>query len=264
MNSIKINSILFLNPNFNNSMVDKRNFTQTTNNISMVKNTQNNVAVMVHNPYNNNMKFYFYFYNFLYWPDKYAYTLSNVNFLKNKWKKYKQTAKILNYKSEFLLRFAKRNAQVIIHMPRVPVLVYKKHFLHREKARNWNKKNSSDMLFGFSAGRCGFKPNETKSFIANDTLVRAGLWFITRFAKKLSPIKLRFMGHTTIFRKYLYRLIPKHKKRWKYDICTIEESTPIPFNGCKLSHYPRKRFRYHANNFRKLVTYIKKFQVIKK
>jgi hypothetical protein len=162
-----------------------------------------------------------------------------------------------------LLRFASRNAQVIIHMPRVPELVYKKYFLHREVARTWNNTNSSDMLFGFSAGRCGFKPNETKSFIANDTLVRAGLWFITRFVKKLSPIKLRLMGNTATFRKYLYRLTPKRKKVFKYSICCIEEATPIPFNGCKLSHYPRKRFRYHTPNFRRVLNYVKNYKIIK-
>jgi len=251
---------------------NKLNFKKTfaTNNVvnklqkPLVKSSNKiNVPTMLENPYNNNMKFYFSFYNLLYWPDKYAYTLSNLNFIKTKLENYNNIHNTLNYKSEFLLRFAKRNAQVIIHMPRVPQLVYKKHLLHREIARTWNNQNSSDMLFGFSAGRCGFKPNETKTFIANDTLVRAGLWFITRFVKKLSPIKLRLMGHTTTFRKYLYRLIPKHKRLFKYSICNLEESSPIPFNGCKLSHYPRKRFRYHTTNFRKMVTYMKRFHVVK-
>ena len=215
------------------------------------------------NTHINSMNFYFYFYNLLYWPSNLGYQLPNLNFLDKKLTHEDNLITRLNYKSEMLLRFASRNAHVIIHMPRVPELVYKQFYIHREVARTWNNSNSSDMLFGFSTGRCGFKPNETKSFIANDTLVRAGLWFITRFVKKLSPIKLRLMGNTATFRKYLYRLTPKRKKVFKYSICCIEEATPIPFNGCKLSHYPRKRFRYHTPNFRRVMTYVKKLNIIK-
>jgi len=263
--------MLFLNANnkikFNFNNFFKKNFT-----INATVNVKNEVSknkkdkdlnYLLINPKNNNLKFYFHLHSLIYWPSKLGYNLSNVSFLKQKFAKYNKIAKRLNYKSEMLLRFAKRNAQVIIHTPRVPQLVYKKHFVHREIAREWNNKKSSDMLFGFSAGQCGFKPYETKSFIANDTLVRAGLWFMTRFVKKLSPFKLRLMGNTTIFRKYLYRLIPSYKKRFKYTIYSIEDATPIPFNGCRLSHYARKRYRYHTPNFRNVSKYVKNFNVVK-
>jgi hypothetical protein len=249
---------------FNSTVIFKKAFTmrnkpKDTNQEAL----QINVKHLLRNPKINSMKFYFTFYTLLYWPTNFGYHLANGYFLEQKLAHEDNIHKTLIYKSEMLLRFASRNAQVIIHMPRVPELVYKKYYIHREEARTWNKYNSSDMLFGFSTGRCGFKPNETKSFIANDTLVRAGLWFITRFVKKLSPIKLRLMGNTATFRKYLYRLTPKRKKFFKYSICCIEEATPIPFNGCKLSHYPRKRFRYHTPNFRRVMNYVKKFKIIK-
>ena len=263
--------MLFLIKQYKNLTKNSFNFNQcNTQNISFkkternsIKYNTNNLNLLLINPSINSMKFYFNFYNLLYWPSKYGYQLPNLNFLDAKLSHEDNLTTWLNYKSEMLLRFASRNAQVIIHMPRVPELVYKKYYIHREVARTWNNNNSSDMLFGFSAGRCGFKPNETKTFIANDTLIRAGLWFITRFVKKLSPIKLRLMGQTMKYRKYLYRLIPKNKKVFKYSIYCIEEATPIPFNGCKLSHYPRKRFRYHTPNFRRVMNYVKNYKLIK-
>jgi ribosomal protein S11 len=250
-------------PNFRLSFKNTFMQTVTNSNNSLATKNNSNLDLVLINPKIHSMKFYFTFYTFLYWPYKHGYQLPNLNFLEKKVDHEDILQTYLNYKSEMLLRFASRNAQVIIHMPRVPALVYKKYLLRREVARTWNKTNSSDMLFGFSTGRCGFKPSETKSFIANDTLVRAGLWFITRFVKKLSPIKLRLMGNTATFRKYLYRLTPKRKKVFKYRICCIEESTPIPFNGCKLSHYPRKRFRYHTPNFRRVFRYVKNYNVLK-
>jgi hypothetical protein len=264
--------MLFLNFNknikFNFKDFFKKKFTTNTNSSVNVKNEVNqnkkdkDLNYLLINPKNNNLKFYFHLHSLIYWPYKFGYNLLNVSFLKKRFAKYNKIARRLDYKSEMLLRFAKRNAQVIIHTPRVPQLVYKKHFVHREIAREWNRKKSSDMLFGFSAGQCGFKPYETKSFIANDTLVRAGLWFMMRFVKKLSPFKLRLMGHTTIFRKYLYRLIPSYKKKFKYTIHSIEDATPMPFNGCRLSHYARKRYRYHTPNFRSVSRYVKNFKVV--
>ena len=44
-----------------------------------------------------------------------------------------------------------------------------------------------------------------QSFIGGDTLIRTALWFYVRYAKKLTPVRLRLMGDTVKFRKYLYR-----------------------------------------------------------
>jgi len=199
----------------------------------------------------------------MYWTIPFNYISATKFFLRKKMEQQDLLAKHMTYKSEMLFRYTKRNAQVIIHMPRIPSLVFKKHFVHREILRNWNNKKASKLLFGFGTGDCGFKPHETKSFVAKDTLVRAGLWVITRFVKKLSPIKLRFQGDTTVFRQYLNRLTPPRNKKFKYFVSNIEDSTPIPFNGCKLQHAPRKRFRRHTNNFKNLVKYTKNYSDLK-
>lgn len=222
----------------------------------------NPVNYQLLNPLNSVINFKFSLGSLMYWGVPFNYTVATKFFLTKKMEQKKLQQSHMQYNSEMLLRYTKRNAQVVIHMPRIPSLIFKKYFLHRELVRQWNNNNSSDMLFGFGTGDCGFKPNETKTFIAKDTLVRAGLWIITRFVKKLSPIKLRFQGDTTVFRQYLNRLTPKSKK-FKYFVANIEDSTAISFNGCKLRHAPRKRFRYHTNNFRNLVSYIKNFKDLK-
>lgn len=222
----------------------------------------NKVTYALLSPVNKNTNFKFFLGSLMYWSVPFNYTVTSKFFLEKKDEQKNVLSSHLQYNSEMLLRYTKRNAQVIIHMPRVPGLVFKKFLLHREVVRQWNKNNSSDMLFGFGTGDCGFKPNETKTFTAKDTLIRAGLWVITRFVKKLSPIKLRFHGDTRVFRQYLNRLTPKTKK-FKYFVAHIEDSTPISFNGCKLRHAPRKRFRYHTNNFKNVVTYIKYFKELK-
>lgn len=230
--------------------------------VTQANNLINPVDYALLNPVNKTMKFNFILGSLMYWGVPFNYTVATKFFLAQKVEQKRLEGAHMHYNSEMLLRYTKRNAQVIIHMPRIPSLVFKKYLLHRELVRQWNNDNSSDMLFGFSTGDCGFKPNETKTFIAKDTLVRAGLWIITRFVKKLSPIKLRFQGDTTTFRQYLNRLTPKTKK-FKYFVSNIEDSTAISFNGCKLRHAPRKRFRYHTNNFRNLVSYIKNFKDLK-
>lgn len=208
-------------------------------------------------PVTNNSNYFNNLYLLLTWPQAYGYTLLDTHFLQKKVLQKKTLDYWLNCKSEMLFRFGKRNSNLVVHTPRTPPLIYKNHLMRRETLRNWKNKNASEMLFGFSAGRCGFKPNETKTFIASDTLVRVALWFITRFLKKLSPVKLRLMGNTNVFRKYLPRFKPKFNKRFKYKIYSIEDATPVPFNGCRLEHMARKRYRRHTYQYRKVVKYIK-------
>lgn len=204
-------------------------------------------------------KAFFPVYTLLYWSKNYNYTLLNTNFLSNKiYLKYRNLF-YLNFKSEVLFSFGKRNSNVIVHAPRVSPLVYKKYFVHRETARDWNNDNLSELYFGFSTGRCGFKPTETKSFIATDTLVRTLFWCINRHLKKLSPFRLRLKGKTSIFRKYANRFTPSKGKLFKFIIASVEDATPIPFNGCRLEHMARKRYRRHAYQYGKIAKNIKMF-----
>jgi hypothetical protein len=162
------------------------------------------------------------------------------------------------WQSEMLLQCFNRNLSVIVHTPQVFSLVDKTNLTSWTQWRDWNKKNASTLIFGFSTGRCGFKPYETKSFIAGDTLVRAALWFFNRFYKKLSPIKVSFMGENAKFLRYFNRLKPLKNKQLKYKFYSFADVTPIAFNGCRLSHLPRKRYRRHPYQVRKVVQYIKK------
>jgi hypothetical protein len=206
------------------------------------------------------LKFYFNFFSTVYWPNSLSYENLQHNFLEHK-VLYKRCLQFWeSHKSEVLLRFSSRNTSLIVHSIRLPSIIYKKHLYNREKIRSWNNDNLSTILFGFSVGRCGFKQNETKSFIAIDTLIRAGLWFLVRYRKKIAPFKLRFMGSHSRFRKYLYRFKPAFKKHFKFSINSIDDETPRPHNGCRLSHLPRKRFRRHSYSYSKIAKYIKTYK----
>ncbi len=165
------------------------------------------------------------------------------------------------WKSEIVFQYFKRNVSIIVHTPRIFSLVEKLNQISVLNWRHWRKINAATLIFGFSTGRCGFKSNETKSFIAIDTLIRAILWFLSRFSKTLSPIKVRFIGHNLKFSRFFNRLLPLNKKKLKYNFYSFSDHTPIPFNGCRLSHLPRKRYRRHAFNVKKIVQYVKKFKV---
>jgi len=205
---------------------------------------------------NPSLKFYFNLLSNVYWPNSLSYENLQSNFLEHK-VLYKRCLHFWeSHKSEVLLRFSSRNTSLIVHSNRLPSIIYKKYLYNREKIRSWNNDNLSNILFGFSVGRCGFKQNETKSFIAIDTLIRAGLWFLVRYRKKIAPFKLRFVGSHTRFRKYLYRFKPAFGKHFRFSINSIDDETPRPHNGCRLSHLPRKRFRRHAYSYSKISQYI--------
>lgn len=248
---------IFLNKNKNNKVLNLHfmKFSTVSKNSLVIK--QNNMLKKYP------LHLHYSLFSMVYWPQSLAYENLQENFFSQKIL-YKNCLKFWqSYKSEVLLRFSSRNTSLIVHSNKVPSIIYKKHFYNREKIRAWNNLNASTILFGFSVGRCGFKQNETKSFIAVDTLIRAGLWFLVRYRKKITPFRLRFMGDAMRFRKYLYRFKPAFKKHFKFSIYSIQDATPIPFNGCKLSHLPRKRFRRNAYNNFKIVRYLKNFKLVK-
>lgn len=254
--------ILIINT-FSLNSVNKRFFSQLNSKIpTTIKGLNNTSAYAIKNvtkiPNSNNNNYFNRLYLLLHWPQHYGYSLLDTDFVSKKLWQKKTLNFWLNYKAEMVLRFGKRNSNLVVHAPKIPSLVYKKHLMSWETLRNWNNQHASDLLFGFSTGRCGFKPIETKSFVASDTLIRVGLWFITRFLKRLSPFKLRLMGNTRLFRKYLHRFKPsKPGNYFKYKIYSIEDATPIPFNGCRLEHMARKRYRRHEYQYRKVKKHIK-------
>lgn len=165
------------------------------------------------------------------------------------------------WQSEMLLQFFSRNVSIIVYTPKIYSIVDKKHICSLDLWQNWQNTVCSTLLFGFSTGRCGFKSHETQSFVAADTLIRAFLWFLQRFNKKLSPIKINFFGDNKKFLRYFNRLNPQKnmQKTLNYNFFSFNDVTPVPFNGCRFMRTPRKRYRKHEHKYKTIVQYIKKF-----
>ena len=193
----------------------------------------------------------------IYWPVAFGYNNSTTHlkywFLQRiRQKKYKKFQ--IQWKSELLVQAMSRNLNVTLYTPKIFSLVDKKFIMFWEQWRTWHKENHSHLLYSISTGRCGFKPNETKSFIAGDTTIRAGLWLVARNYKKLTPLKLHLAGEKSKLSPYFNRI------KLINSFFTLQDTTPIAFNGCLLSHLPRKRFRYHEYNVKKVSLFVKSFQ----
>lgn len=157
------------------------------------------------------------------------------------------------WKSELLIKIVSRNINIILYTPRLWALEDKFFFCSWLSWNKWQKTNASKLLYIISTGRCGFRPFETKSFIAGDTTVRAALWLVSRNLQKLTPLKLHLAGQKHKIKAYWVRIKLLHQ------YCTIDDHTPVPFNGCILLHIPRKRFRYHEYNVQKMGRYQRQF-----
>jgi hypothetical protein len=194
----------------------------------------------------------------IYWPLNYGYTNMKLKYwvsnqvLKKQYKKYN-----IQWKTELLIQAMSRNLNITLYTPKIFSLVDKVFLLSWEHWRTWNKENYSNMLFSLSTGRCGFKPVETKTFIAGDTTMRAGLWLIKRNEKKLTPVKLNLAGEQKKLSVYFNRF------NLLSSFVMFQDSTPIAFNGCLLKHLPRKRFRRHEYNVQKVANFIEQQQLKK-
>ena len=192
----------------------------------------------------------------VYWPVALGY--QNTNGL-SPWFLRQQSLKYLKkwqnkWKSELLLQVVSRNINLTLYTPKIFSIVDKVHLIGWVAWLNWNKENASIILYNITTGRCGFKPNETKSFIAGDTTIRAGLWLIYRNYKKLTPVKLHIAGIKSKITIYFNRIKLIH------NFYSFNDATPIAFNGCRLLHLPRKRFRTHEYNVNKVALFTKSFQ----
>jgi len=194
--------------------------------------------------------------NLIFWPIAYGYNdynklsfwLRNQNLIKS-YKKFRWL-----WKSEMRLQIVSRNLTVTLYTPQVFSLVDKMFWINWNSWREWIKNNTCNLLYSLTAGRCGFKPNETKSFIAADTTIRAGLWLIYRNFKKLTPVRLHLLGAKSKINLYFNRVKLIH------NFFSVDDTTPMPFNGCALLHLPRKRFRYHEYNVKKFALFVKRGQ----
>ncbi len=62
--------------------------------------------------------------------------------------------------------------------------------------------------------------------------------------------------HVRIFSFYTQ---PSPGKKLKFKVFAVQDATPITFNGCRLQHNARKRYRRHSFDNAKLVRYLKHF-----
>jgi len=214
------------------------------------------------NPQNNlssvkNFNLTPFFRSLIYWPVALGYVFTHILKL---WFLRQQTLKTLKkwqntWKSELLVKVVSRNLNMTLYTPKIFSVVEKIHLMLFSAWKLWTKKNASTILYNITTGRCGFKPQETKSFIAGDTTIRAGLWLIYRNSKKLTPFKLHLAGikkKITIYKKRIALIFSS--------IYSYNDKTPIPYNGCKLLHLPRKRFRRHEYNVQKVALFTKTYQ----
>lgn len=182
---------------------------------------------------------------------------SIFSWFQKKYKLYSLTHFLNFWKTEFLIQSVSRNLEVILNTANIFSLIFKQFLMNLQVLSDWCLKYASHFLYGFSTGRCGFKPFETKSFIAGDTTVRAGLWFIWRSFKKLTPVRLHLSGLNKKMKLYVNRLLSLTTLKFK-SFFGIDDSTSLSFNGCHLLHLPRKRYRYHQYNLLKIVGNFKK------
>jgi hypothetical protein len=192
----------------------------------------------------------------IYWPLSYGYRqqkLLTYWYLQQELLKFHRRF-TMNWKSELLLQIVSRNLLMTLYTPKIFSLVDKTFLMTSPVWKDWIKKHSSQLLFAISTGRCNFKPSETKSFIAGDTTVRAGLWLVQRNYKKLTPLRLHFSGFQAKIKIFFNRIKLLH------NFSSFLDQTPIPFNGCLLLHLPRKRFRYHEYNVQKVAKFTRRFQ----
>lgn len=190
----------------------------------------------------------------LYWPIALGYQKPQSLWLYLKQTLSEQKSFKAFWKTELLIQTVSRNLSITLHTPKVFPLVDKVFIMNSQVLSEWSRRHASTLLYSFGTGRCGFKPNETKSFIAGDTTIRAGLWLVWRNYKRLTPLRLHLSGLKSKMRTYYNRL------KSLSHFYSIDDATPVPFNGCFLLHRPRKRYRYHEYNVRKVPLFMQQFQ----
>jgi ribosomal protein S11 len=159
---------------------------------------------------------------------------------------------------EMLLKFGVNNNFVIFQTPVVPGLVtYKNHLVTNQLAKKFNMATHSEMIFGFTTGRCGFVRNQKRTFLATEVTMRTALWFCKRIYKFLGAIKIGLRG--------LSRNVPRYFKTFRrfelghrqVKIHSLVDLTPVPYNGTRQKMRGRKRYRYHKYTYRRFAKMLK-------
>ena len=151
----------------------------------MLNNNKNNKPVKVFQHKKSFSELNLLLRSLLYWPIALGYQKPQSLWLYLKQTLSEQKSFKAFWKTELLIQTVSRNLSITLHTPKVFPLVDKAFIMNSQALSEWSRRHASTLLYSFGTGRCGFKPNETKSFIAGDTTIRAGLWLVWRNYKRL-------------------------------------------------------------------------------
>ena len=164
----------------------------------------------------------------------------------------------LNWSLELLVHFGVNNNYVIFHSPVViNLLLYQKFFIKDFHNKQFNSKIKSEIVFGFTTGRCGFKRSQRRTFLATDITMRTTIWFCKRMYKYLESIKIRFLGQSKYIKRHLLSFKRFSLGNRRVKIHSLVDVTPTPYNGVRRKGVGRKRYRYHKYTYRRFFKIMK-------
>jgi len=152
--------------------------------------------------------------------------------------------------AELILQFGANNTFFLLRTPIIKdATPYLQFWSSTFIQKNYFKENNSEILFSISVGRCGFKKSEKRTTLALDILIRAIIWICKRFYQFLTVIKLNFNSPSVNILQYIknYRYFFSGEK--KLIIHSINDISPLPYNGVRKRRVGRSRFRYHRYMF---------------
>ena len=166
--------------------------------------------------------------------------------------------KKLSWSLELLVHFGVNNNYVIFHSPVVmDLLLYQNFFMKDFQNKQFNSKIKSEIIFGFTSGRCGFKRSQRRTFLATDITMRTTIWFCKRIYKYLEAIKIRFLGQSKYIKRHLISFKRFSLGNRRVKIHSLIDVTPTPYNGVRRKGVGRKRYRYHKYTYRRFFKLMK-------
>ena len=166
--------------------------------------------------------------------------------------------KKLSWSLELLVHFGVNNNYVIFHSPVViNLLLYQTYFIKDFQNKQFNSKIKSEIIFGFTTGRCGFKRSQRRTFLATDITMRTTIWFCKRMYKYLESIKIRFLGQSKNIKRHLLSFKRFSLGNRLVKIHSLIDVTPTPYNGVRRKGVGRKRYRYHKYTYRRFFKIVK-------
>jgi len=159
---------------------------------------------------------------------------------------------------EMLLKFGVNNNFVIFQTPVVSgLLAYKNYLVATQTYKKFNIATHSEMIFGFTTGRCGFVRNQKRTFLATEVTMRTALWFCKRIYKFLGAIKIGLRGFSRNVPRYFKTFQRFELGHRQVKVHSLVDLTPVPYNGTRQKMRGRKRYRYHKYTYRRFAKMLK-------